>query len=281
MRRTVSPWVRVSLLLLCVAVVGALLGVGWESFEAREQELPDMAQGSGAAGLPTSPINEESGLSEVERQVVHRATEDLPPYHDAVPRALGADYLGPESPIAVAWFSTRDTPAQVLGFYRESILAAGLPVMQHDYNGSAGYVGHVDPASHQAHLVSVVAQGAETLVFVSSGQLDAVLEGQPPVPGVLPMPVGAASPVVFTFRDEGRVRYSVQAEVPRARAGELAASYRQMLATQGWTLEAVEPSAGVTHLLASRGDSRVSALVQPSSEGARLLLTLDTREQVE
>ncbi len=281
MSNTGFPWLRASLLLLCVAVVGALIGVGWESLSTESPEALDAAQESWQGeGLPTSPVG-DTGLSEAERQVVRRATAQLPPYHDAVPRPLAADYLGRGSPIAVAWFSTRDTPAQVLGFYRKAILDAGLPVMQHDYRANAGYVGHVDPASHQTHLVSVLAQGGETLVFVSNGQVDALLEGQEPWPEVVPMPEGVATPVVLAFREEGRVRYSVQAEVPHARAAQMASAYRKALTAQGWTLEQTAPDAEGTAMLASRGDSRLSAQVQPASDGAQLLLTMDTREQVE
>jgi hypothetical protein len=282
MPRGPSLWLRFSLLLCCVAVVGALLGAGWESIAASEEEVPeDVWEAQPLSELPESPMW-YGGPSEGQRQVVQRATAQLPPYHDAVPQALAADYLDPGSSIAVAWFVTRDPPERVLRFYREALLGEGLPVMEHRYNLQAGYVGHVDPASREAHLVSVLAQGGETVVFVSSGQVDSFLQGPSPLPKGLPMPEGAEAPVVLAFHQEGRVRYSVQAAVPQAGVAELAAFYRETFSARGWTLEdAAEHEAGETHLLASQGDSRISALVQPQEGGALLLLTLDAQEQVQ
>jgi hypothetical protein len=214
--------------------------------------------------------------------VVQRATAQLPPYQDAVPQALEADYLGPSSRIAVAWFMTRDTVDQVLGFYRQELLEAGLPVLAHRYNANSGYVGHVDPATKETHLVSVLAQGGQTWVFVSSGEASSLLKDQEQLPEELPMPVGAREPVVLAFRQEGHVRYSVQAEVPQGRAEELAAFYRTAFGAQGWTMESgEEQEAGGMHMLASRGRDRISSLVQPRDGGAQLLLTLDKQERVQ
>ncbi|KFE68958.1 hypothetical protein [Hyalangium minutum] len=282
MSNTVSPWLRGSLLLFCVAVIGALIGTGWEMSGASGEERFDAEVENDApeSDLPRSPRGPGT-FSESERQVIRRATSELPPYPRAVPRAMAADYLAPGSPIAVAWFATSDTPDQVLGFYHQAILDAGLPAMQHWYNPNAGYVGHVNPATQETHLVSVLAQGGETLVFVSSGQVDSFLEGQTPLPQELPMPEGASPPVVLTFHEEGRVRYSVQADVPHLRAAELASFYRATFGNQGWTVQEVEQSTEGTHLMASRGAHRISALVKPSSPGALVLLTLDAQEQVQ
>lgn len=274
-----SPWLRGSLLLLSVGVVGALIGTSWEmSGASGEEPFDDPPEQAPAQGLLPSPRGSGT-FSENERQVIQRATSELPPYPRAAPRALAADFLDPGSPIAVAWFSTSDTPDQVLGFYHQAILDAGLPVMEHWYHPSAGYVGHVNPATNETHLVSVIAQGGETLVFVSSGQVDSFIEGQTPLPGELRLPDGAEPPLVLAFREEGRVRYSVQADVPHMPAAQLVDFYRATFGSEGWSVQEVEQSAEGTHLTASRGDRRVSALVKPSSQGSLMLLTLDTREQ--
>jgi hypothetical protein len=211
--------------------------------------------------------------------VVQRATAELPPYKDSVPQELEADYLGPNSRIAVAWFVTSDTLDEVLGFYYQTLLEAGLPVVSHLYNENAGYVGHVDPATKEAHLVSALDQGGQTWVFVSSGDAHSLLKDQDPLPEELPMPTGAQEPVVLSFRQEGRIRYSVHADVPQGRTEELVAFYRTAFGAQGWTLESGQAQeAGAMHMLASRGRDRISALVQPRTDGAQLLLTLDKQE---
>jgi hypothetical protein len=271
------PWLRAGLLLFCVAVVGALVGTGWESTLPPEENL----EADSLAGLPTSPYW-YSGPSEANRQVVQRATAELPPYKDAVPQALEADYLGPNSRIAVAWFMTHDTPDQVLGFYRQALLEMGIPVLAHRYNANAGYVGHMDPSTKETHLVSVLAQGGQTWVFVSSGGATSLLQAPEQLPKELPLPEGVQEPVVLAFRQEGNTRYSVQADVPQGRAEELAAFYRTTFGAQGWTLESgEEQEAGGMHMLASRGRDRISALVQPRGDGAQLLLTLDKQERAQ
>ena len=273
-----SPWLRAGLLLFCVAVVGTLVGASWESsIPSEEAEF----EAESLAGQPTSPFWYD-GPSKASRQIVQRATAELPPYRDAVPQALESDYMGPDSRIAVAWFMTNDTPDQVLNFYHRAILDAGLPVLAHRYNANAGYVGHMDPSTKETHLVSVLAQGKQTWVFISSGEATSLLKDQEQVPQELPLPRESQEPIVLAFRGEGLVRYSVQADVPQGKAAELAAFYRRAFSVQGWTLEREEEQeTGGRHMLASRGRERVSALVQPQQDGARLLLTLDKQERTQ
>ncbi len=194
MSRMPSPWLRAGLLLCCVAVVGALVGATWESTLTPEEEAFD--EGS-LAGLPESPLWYD-GPSEASRRVVERATAELPPYKDAVPQALDADYLGPGSRIAVAWFTTRDTPDEVLGFYHQTLLEAGLPVLAHRYNANAGYVGFQEPFTQETHLVSVLAQSGTSWVFVSSGEATTLLEGQMRLPEELPMPVKGSARLLLS-----------------------------------------------------------------------------------
>jgi hypothetical protein len=271
-----SPLVRTVLLLFSVSVVGILIGFGWEMSTHEEDEVVlDGLVPSGTAALPDSPAWYR-GPSAEEREVIQRATSGLPPYKDAVPQALAADYLDPGSPLAAVWFMTPDSPDEVLGFYRKALEEAGLPAVEHRHNANAGYVAYMEPSSKRVHTVSVLAQGGETAVFVSSGQVDSFLESQGRVPSGLPLPEDVEEPVVLTFRHEGRIQYSVMADLPEGRVKALSDFYRESFGVQGWKLEdASERGADEAHFLVSRGSSRATALVRRQGAGVRLYLTLD------
>jgi len=171
---------------------------------------------------------------------------------------------------------TPDSPQEVLTFYSEALEKAGLPPVAHHYNDSAGYVAYMELGSKRVHTVSVMAQGGETAVFVSAGQVDSFLKGGTPVPSGLPMPPEAGEPVVLTFRREGRIQYSVLAELPQGQVKALSDFYREAFAVQGWTLESESAaSPGEAHLQVSRGSSRATAMVQQQDDGVKLYVTLD------
>lgn len=101
--------------------------------------------------------------------VTARALEGLPPFPGAHPEPLAADALGPGTPLAVATFTSRAAPAEVLGFYRSALLAEGLPALELAVGGRAVAVGYVEPGSGAVHLVTAVTEGEGTRAFVSSG----------------------------------------------------------------------------------------------------------------
>ncbi|HYH98535.1 hypothetical protein [Hyalangium sp.] len=210
-------------------------------------------------------------------QVVRHATQGLPPYKQALPQALAADYMGPDSRIAVAWFTTRDAPEEVLGFYREVLGEAGLPVLSHRYDTSAGYVGYRGPGSSELHLVSALRHGEETLVLLSSAHGSSLPQAQrEQMPWDLPMPAGVRHPWVMNLKVEGRVRSTAMIEARGARVNDLVDFYLRTFKAQGWTLEhPAERLGDQVFLSARRGPARVSTLIQPQAAGARLYFTLD------
>ncbi|HZH13871.1 MAG TPA: hypothetical protein VE057_05870 [Archangium sp.] len=270
-----SSLLRVVLLVFSIVVVGSLIGFGWEvGVHGNVLEEEEALESLMAAEEDTAP-DWRKGPSEEEREIIQRATGGLPPYKDAVPQALAADYL-PGSNLAAAWFITPDSPQQVLGFYSEALEKAGLPPVEHYYNSNAGYVAYMEPGSKRVHTVSALAQGGETAVFVSAGQVDSFLRGGNQVPAGLPLPPEAEEPVVLTFRREGRIQYSVLAQLPEGQVKALSDFYRESFAVQGWKLESESAeSTRETHLQVSRGNSRATALVQQQDDGVKLYVTLD------
>ncbi|SEU31782.1 hypothetical protein [Stigmatella erecta] len=276
MPKGLSPLWRAGLLLFSVAVVGALIGFAWEGEVHERQEARLEAQMTHATEEMVSSSRHPSGLSEAERRTVQRATQGLPPYKDAVPQALASDFLGPNAPMAAAWFMTEDPPQAVLDFYQATLRDAGLPTYRHSYNANAGYVGYMEPDTKEMHTVSVLVQGQQTAVFVSKGKVAELLDHPMPLPPGVTLPPGAGEPMVLSFREEGRIRYVITADLDEAQASALLPFYRGALEPQGWVMD--EPVPGSSQVSFRRGRSRFDAAIQREGAAARLYLTLEQQE---
>jgi hypothetical protein len=273
-----SPLARAGLLLFSVAVVGALIGFSWEAHLSEQEEARlDTLMSQTGESLPGVPPRSEGPTAE-EQAIVRRATQGLPPYKDVIAQPLAADFLGAQSPIAVAWFTTADTPQAVLDFYQGALVDAGLPPVQHRYNANAGYVGYLMPDTQQMHTVSVMAQGGETVVLVSAGRVDAFIANQGDVPPGVPLPPGTPQPMVLAFREEGRVRHTIVAELEPEQLPGLRAFYQQALEPKGWRLEEEAEGASGPQFLFRRGSSQLSAAAQREEANVRLYLTLEQPE---
>ncbi|MFB1479466.1 hypothetical protein [Corallococcus sp. RDP092CA] len=232
-----SKWAgRAVALLVAVAVVGAFLGVAMEDviYGNAPTELEE-AEIRANAELPPVPSGRRS---EAEEAILARALVHFPPYPNASsrPEVLAADYLGPEAPIAVAWFTTKDKPRQVLAHYRELLLEKGLPVLQDDYGENGGYVGYWSPVSEEVRLVSVLYQDGESVVFVSAGQVAPALRNKRPPPAWMPVPMTAVDPQVLTLRLEGLTQYQVAGVSTEGTLVEAESAWRETLRSRGWQM---------------------------------------------
>ena len=270
--------VRVPALLFSVAVVGCLIGFSWERVAFRdapadgEWEPPEL-QGHGEAEPSRGP--ERTSADEA---ILRRTLSHFPPYPRASrPEALAADYLGPGVPMAVAWFSTQDTPAQVMEHYAKALLEQGLPVLRQAHGENGGYVGYWSPDTLEVRLVSVLAQGGETLVFVSSGQVQGLLQRPMAVPQWIPLPAELTEPRAITFNMEGATHHAVSGELPADTLGGAEARYRALLREKGWVAGETEPlePKGISFEV-SREDVQGRALLRerPSRSGVELQVSL-------
>lgn len=272
-----SSLVRSAAVLTVVAIIGAVGGYVWERSTATDDlaEFQEQAGGDEGAVAPRTAKH-----SELEKSTVRRATLGLPQYKGAVPQALGADYLGPGTPIAVAWFMTRDSPQEVLDFYELQFRSKGLNVVGKKYSPSAGYVGYMDPKTDEVHIVSVIAQGGETAVFPSSGQMDNFAESATRVPDRLPHPAGAVGTTVLQFRIEGAIQFSVAGTVPEGTVGDVADFYKKGFAEKGWTVQKVtRPNDFEARVEAKQGRSMATAFIRQTlvSKGVKVYLTVTDR----
>lgn len=271
-----SLGMRTAALLFSMATVGGLIGFGWErvTYEPPREEAPEEFVSDDTLlalrGAPKRPPEEE--------ELLRRALSHFPPYpRGSRPEVLAGDYLGPNAPISVAWLSTRDSPGQVLEHYRQQLLDAGLPVIGQRQGENAGFVGYWSPATQEVYLVSVLAQGGETLVFISAGQPGPLLESPAPVPEWIPLPSRLEQPLALTFKLEGTTQYTVSGQVRTGSLEEVASSFQSVLLQEGWSVEVVQPPEGpAAELSLHRGDVRGTAVLrrEPPSRAVHLLVSL-------
>ncbi|WP_368738092.1 hypothetical protein [Myxococcus sp. AM009] len=271
------PVVRIPALLFSVAVVGGLIGFSWEhavyrgSDSSQEWSPPEL-------GTDVELASRSWVRTPAEEAILQRALVHFPPYPNATrPDALAADYLGPEAPMAVAWFSTQDAPAKVLEHYAQALLAKGLPVLHQRHGEKGGYVGYWSPATEEVRLVSTLAQGGETLVFVSSGQVGPMLQRAAAVPGWLPVPAELAETRTVNFNMEGASHHVVTGQLHADSPAEAARRYGDLFRERGWQVGAPAPveSNGIGfEVLKESVSGRAVLRGRSSGPGVELQLTL-------
>ncbi|NOK21884.1 hypothetical protein [Corallococcus carmarthensis] len=232
------PAFRTGALLFSVSVVGVLLGVAWEdaTYGKVESELERMENQVDAAEAKQEGVRR----SKRDEAILARSLTYFPPYPNAGrPEALAADYLGPDVPIAVAFFTTKDSSDQVLQHYRKVILDQGLPVIGVRFSENSGYVGYWEPDTEEIRLVSTLAQGGETMAFVSAGQMGNMLQRRAAqIPDWVPVPPNLRQASTMTLNMEGLQNTTVTGRVAAESVDDAERDYRSTLRLQGWKAEA-------------------------------------------
>lgn len=232
------PAFRAGALLFSVSVVGVLLGVAWEDasygkVESELERVEDQAQAMEAK-------QEGVRRSKREEAVLARSLTYFPPYPNAGrPEALAADYLGPDVPIAVAFFTTKDSSDQILQHYRKVILDQGLPVIGARFSENSGYVGYWEPDTEEVRLISTLQQGGETMALVSAGQMGNMLRrSAAQIPDWAPVPPSLREVSALTLNMEGLQNTTVTGRVAAESVDDAERAYRSTLRLMGWTAEA-------------------------------------------
>lgn len=236
-----SPVARAVSMLASVALVGGLIGLGWEQALYEPSEAADLEPVALPGAAPAPGPRRERPLEE--EAVLQRVLSHFPPYpRGSRPEVLAADYLGSKAPIAAVWLTTGDAPDDVLEHYRQVLEDQGLPAIGQRYNSRAGFVGYWNPESEEVFLVSTLAQGGETLVFVSTAQVAALLEDSEFVPGWFPLPARLEEPMALSLALEGTTQHTASGRIPAASLKAGIEDYLSVLEAQGWTVEAQRQS---------------------------------------
>ncbi|MCP3104576.1 hypothetical protein LZ198_37510 [Myxococcus sp. K15C18031901] len=231
--------VRVPALLFSVAVVGALIGTAWEGVVYGKQGASDEWT---PPPLPAFADPEKApGRTAAEEAALQRALVHFPPYpNGSRAELLAVDYLGPEVPISVAWFTTQDSADQVLSHYKKVLQDKGIPVVERRHGENGGWVGYWSEDMKEMRLVSVLSQGGETLGFVSAGEMEPLLKRASKVPAWIPLPADLTGPTSVTFDMEGASHHLVSGPLTTQTPAEAAERYRALFQEKGWSVAELE-----------------------------------------
>jgi hypothetical protein len=235
------PAFRTAAVLFSVAVVGVLMGIAWEdvTYGKTESALDQMEARAAAQEAKEDSKDDAFRRSKREEAILSRSLTYFPPYPNAGrPEALAADYLGPDVPIAVSFFTTKDSSDQVLDHYRKVILEQGLPVIGVRFSENTGYVGYWEPDTEEIRLVSTMQQGGETMAFVSAGQVGNMLQRHAAqIPAWAPVPPSLQSASSMTLNMEGMQSTMVTGRVTAESVEDAERDYRSTLRLTGWAAE--------------------------------------------
>lgn len=223
---------RLLVITALVGVVGGTVLAFWR--EARDAEEVERLQDA-ADQLPEVEFVPPQPPADRAGPVKLAALEGLPQYPGA-----NARHLSSGAHQDIAWFSTSDDIEQVLAFYEKEFIAKGKLAVGHQYSPFAGWVGYMDVTDHRLHLISVLRQSEETLVFPSTSWPEKMLDGAAAVPAGLPVVAGAEGGVAFDLGAGGRQVWlgSFANRTP----DDLAQAWHAGLQKQGWDVKRSEES---------------------------------------
>ncbi len=238
MLRTVHP-VK---LILIAAAVGTLVGVGLSlrkqhQLDAQVTQLSHLGDTLPAEQFPPAPRETKEQMSAP--LVDPRALEGLPPYPGADPRDLAQKTRAQGDDLHLAWFTTHDDVDQVMSFYEQRFSEMGRFIVHHHFNANAGYVGYLDTGDEKLHLISVLRNREQTVVFPSVSYPGHFFDpGGGQLPATVPVLPGTKGSVVFDFDEGAAARRSWFATTERP-LDEVADFYAKALASKGWTVSEV------------------------------------------
>ncbi|MBL8957618.1 MAG: hypothetical protein JNK82_42985 [Myxococcaceae bacterium] len=238
--------------LVGAAVLGTVLGTTFAFRREAEDEKARQALEEAAGGeVGSSPeLDDKSGLVKL------AAVQGLPPYPGAHVRPISsADELD------VAWFSTKDSVEQVLSFYERELVDKGVMPVSHQYSEHAGYAGYLDLPDRRMHLVSVIRQSGETLVFPSTSLPEKMLAGGAAPPAGVPNIAGAESTLGFDLGGGPDKRQVWLATYANQSLEQVTAAWRSGLEGNGWQVKRTEEQ-GEPRLAAERAGSSLQVAIR-------------------
>jgi len=226
--------------MLAVVGLGACLGVGlaWMQWRAEEKKLKEVQQipeklspvlFPEASSPPLLPSEEPQPQPELK---VPSAMERLPVYPGSLPQAFDS-VVADGKPIDMAWFSTEDSVEQLRAFYAKEFALRGIFFVSHEFSPYAGYIGHIDWANQELHLVSYIRQGRQTMVFPSRSSPAQQMEGGQLPEGVPVHPKASLAKTIAFFEPEGRQRLSYSATVPNESLASVKGFFQEALLAKG------------------------------------------------
>lgn len=277
-------------MLLAAAAIGTLAGVviaerrqgeletEMEDVQAQVEKLTPMGlplEVSAATGDPMAPDPQ--------------SLTGLPAYPGAAPRRLMTNPKGQGVPMAVSWFSTKDSTEAVLRFYEQRFAGSNAMYVTHRYNPKQGYFAWMEepPLDPDAglpmdvpngvlHMVSAIEQSSQTIVLLSASRPQNILAARPDLPGGVGVPPTSSQPFVIEMNETGMQRQSIYVSV-KLSLDEAVKYYEEHFRLQGFAVTDRADSDERRSLVASRGDQVQTVVVKQVKEGAQILITNEIR----
>jgi hypothetical protein len=288
MAKPVVPTPRAGLhvgwILAGAAVLGIVAGVGLslKRLEETEDSMVELEQ----QAIDLTPLGTEMEPRSKTNPMAPdpAALFGIPPYPNAAPRKLASSPKGQGVPMAINWFTTRDSVENVLAYYDEFFTLLKLLHSKHLYGPNSGYVGWLehdqnpDAGSGEGvmHMVSAIRQGNETLVLLSATDPLRMLSAAAPElpPGVV-LPPDAKTPRVFDLGEGRMSRLSIHTSVLHGDLAETLAFYDRHFQQGEWTV--IERSTADTRAtLSARRKSVVQSIVLTrTGAGVQVMLNYD------
>jgi hypothetical protein len=214
------------------ALLGAAFGVGlalWRQSRT-EAELERLAAATEALttdALPAPPAKDPLAGA-VQLPAVH----GLPQYPGAFVRPVSQS-----DALDVAWFSTKDGLDDVIAFYEQELAAKGKIVVSHRYSAFAAYVGYRELSTGRLHLVSVLRQPDQTLVFPSQSSPEQLAQTDAKAPAGLPSIEGSEGGVNLELGEGPAPRKVWLTTFPNRTLEDVTRAWRAGLTASGWSIE--------------------------------------------
>jgi hypothetical protein len=259
--------IGVGKVLIAAAVIGTVAGVVLSELRgspAARVKVPAPP----ALVVAAPPMNKGTPAPKPDEEMLRA----LPPYPHAKasPRPLISQAKGQGGELKAAWFATDDTPEEVISFYERTLKKLTPLVVSHRFSPHAGYAGYLDGDFERMHLISVVRQGRETLVFPSVSDPIKMVDRAGQSKDNFPMPTGAR--LSFDIGEPGAQRaYVVSAADTSVR--DVMDFYKRSLAQQGWTVQSAEEHGPRGHVEATRAKGSAAVSVQQRGVDVAIAIT--------
>lgn len=267
------------------AVTGIALGLGLAARKASQDEEAELHVAPEVAQVV--PIGHPMAATADMMRPDPRALSGIPPYPHGVARALTSGATT-GARVNSAWFSTPDSPDAVISFYEKAFARENRQFAAHRYSARTGFIGWLErpdtedgglPDFDKAllHLVTVVRQGEETVVLLSSSEPAKLLEGDA-LPGGVFLPSGA-HPHAINVGEGGVTKWVIMASYPDGQMKNLDDQLVEWWKAHGWSLDERTPAATRTGLVASRKGLTQIVRIEAQPGGTRVTLWFDQKDQ--
>jgi len=278
--RTVHPLKLIAAAALLGTAVGVVL-----SLRHQQQQTDEIAQIRHAAErlspeqFPPAPRESPKAMSAP--MVNPLALEGLPPYPGANPRDLASKQrVQGGDDLHMAWFTTDDDVDQVISFYEKRFSDMGRFLVRHRFSPAAGYVGYLDMGDEKLHLISVLRNRNQTVVFPSVSYPGHFFDNEGgQLPKSVPVLPNTKGQVVFDFDEGASARRSYFATTTRS-LDEVADFYAKGFTDNGWKVQEVNHALDTEVRIDARlGQSSASVLLK-KREGQTVAIYVSIAGQV-